>query len=153
MLRAGNEAGDNRERGQQPAGVGGACERGGGGGGGRLAQLRAEHKLGDTNVGAIDPRSETIRLVSLGLGGIANVILWTQAEQYKEREDWTSYRAVLDNLIARGLRITDAANALGIAESTVASHVKAVYRKLDISTRAEAALHASRLGLLGQQQP
>ncbi|MBL8826797.1 MAG: hypothetical protein JNM18_07400, partial [Planctomycetaceae bacterium] len=72
---------------------------GGGGGGGRLAQLRAEHKLGDTNVGAIDPRSETIRLVSLGLGGIANVILWTQAEQYKEKEDWTSYRAVLDNLI------------------------------------------------------
>ncbi len=72
---------------------------GGGGGGGRLAQLRAEHKLGDTNVGAIDPRSETIRLVSLGLGGIANVILWTQAEEYKEKEDWTSYRAVLDNLI------------------------------------------------------
>lgn len=54
-------------------------------------------------------------------------------------------------LIARGLRIADAANALGVAESTVASHVKAVYRKLGISTRAEAALHAARLGLLEQQ--
>lgn len=74
-------------------------ERQGGSAGGQLAQLRSKFKLGDTNVGAIDPRSETIRLVSLGLGGIANVILWTQADESKEKEDWTSYRAVLDNLI------------------------------------------------------
>ncbi|MFA6960852.1 MAG: response regulator transcription factor [Opitutaceae bacterium] len=51
-------------------------------------------------------------------------------------------------LIARGLRIADAACALGVADGTVASHIKAIYRKLDISSRAEAALHASRLGLL-----
>lgn len=51
-------------------------------------------------------------------------------------------------LIARGLRITDAACALGLAEGTVASHIKAIYRKLDISSRAEAALHATRMGLL-----
>lgn len=51
-------------------------------------------------------------------------------------------------LIARGLRIADAACALGVAEGTVASHIKAIYRKLDISSRAEAALHATRLGLL-----
>ncbi|MET0261708.1 MAG: response regulator transcription factor [Rariglobus sp.] len=52
-------------------------------------------------------------------------------------------------LIARGLRITDAACALGLAEGTVASHIKSIYRKLGISSRAEAALHANRLGLLG----
>lgn len=51
-------------------------------------------------------------------------------------------------LIARGLRIADAACALGVAEGTVASHVKSIYRKLGISTRAEAALQAMRLGLL-----
>jgi len=51
-------------------------------------------------------------------------------------------------LIARGLRIADAALALGVADGTVASHIKAIYRKLDISSRAEAALHATRLGLL-----
>jgi DNA-binding NarL/FixJ family response regulator len=51
-------------------------------------------------------------------------------------------------LIARGLRIADAACALGVADGTVASHIKAIYRKLDISSRAEAALHATRLGLL-----
>lgn len=51
-------------------------------------------------------------------------------------------------LIARGLRITDAACALGLAEGTVATHIKAIYRKLGISSRAEAALHATRMGLL-----
>jgi DNA-binding NarL/FixJ family response regulator len=50
-------------------------------------------------------------------------------------------------LIARGFRNVDVAENLGIAESTVASHIKAIYRKLDISTRAEASWHATRLGL------
>ena len=50
-------------------------------------------------------------------------------------------------LIARGFRNSDAAESLGIAESTVASHIKAIYRKLGISSRAEASWHATRLGL------
>jgi len=50
-------------------------------------------------------------------------------------------------LIARGFRNADVAENLGIAESTVASHIKSIYRKLDISTRAEASWHATRLGL------
>ncbi|WP_116084668.1 response regulator transcription factor [Tropicimonas sp. IMCC34011] len=53
------------------------------------------------------------------------------------------------SLIARGLRIADAALALDVAESTVASHVKNIYRKLGIASRAEATLMASRLGLVG----
>lgn len=55
-------------------------------------------------------------------------------------------------LIARGLRIADAALALGLAEGTVATHIKAIYRKLGIGSRAEAALHATRLGLLGAER-
>lgn len=50
-------------------------------------------------------------------------------------------------LIAKGLRNSDVAIALGLAETTIATHIKSVYRKLGISSRAEAALHASRLGL------
>lgn len=50
-------------------------------------------------------------------------------------------------LIARGLRNADVAATLDIAESTVASHIKAIYRKLGISSRAEASWHATRLGL------
>jgi len=56
-------------------------------------------------------------------------------------------------LIARGLRSTDAARALGLAEGTVATHIKTIYRKLGISTRAEAALQATRMGLLDPESP
>ena len=51
------------------------------------------------------------------------------------------------SLIARGLRNSETGETLGIAESTVASHIKSIYRKLGISTRAEASWHAMRLGL------
>lgn len=50
-------------------------------------------------------------------------------------------------LIGRGLRNAEVAESLGIAESTVASHIKSIYRKLGISNRAEASWHATRLGL------
>lgn len=56
-------------------------------------------------------------------------------------------------LIARGLRVSETAAALGLAESTVITHIKSIYRKLEISNRAEAAIHASRLGLLTDDIP
>lgn len=51
-------------------------------------------------------------------------------------------------LIGRGLKISEAATALGIGEGTVAGYLKTVYLKLDISTRAEAAIEAVRRGLI-----
>lgn len=50
-------------------------------------------------------------------------------------------------LIGRGLRNAEVAHDLGLAESTVASYIKVIYRKLGISSRAEAAWQAARLGL------
>jgi DNA-binding NarL/FixJ family response regulator len=47
-------------------------------------------------------------------------------------------------MIARGLTLNEAGKALGISRSTVASHVKTVYRKLGVTSRAEAALEATR---------
>lgn len=49
--------------------------------------------------------------------------------------------------ISRGLRNADVAQNLGLSEATVASHIKAIYRKLGISSRAEASWHATRMGL------
>lgn len=51
-------------------------------------------------------------------------------------------------LLARGVSIAGIARQLGISHYTVGDHVKAIYRKLEISSRAEAALHARDLGLL-----
>lgn len=50
-------------------------------------------------------------------------------------------------LIAKGYRNAEAAELLGMTVNTVSSYIKVVYRKLGVSSRAEAALEASRLGL------
>lgn len=50
-------------------------------------------------------------------------------------------------LLARGLRRYEIADALGITANTVAGHVKTIYRKLNISGRAEAAVYAVNQGL------
>lgn len=54
-------------------------------------------------------------------------------------------------LIAKGYRLAEVATALGVTRNTAAGYVKNVYRKLEISCRAEAALTASRLGLVRTQ--
>ena len=51
-------------------------------------------------------------------------------------------------LIAKGLQIAQVAQALGITGNTVCSHIKNIYRKRSVSSRAEAALEAKRLGLI-----
>ena len=56
-------------------------------------------------------------------------------------------REVLE-LIAKGLNRADIAELLGLTKNTVADYTKAVYRKLDVSSRAEAALEAQRLGFI-----
>ncbi|MFN0183739.1 MAG: response regulator [Aquabacterium sp.] len=51
-------------------------------------------------------------------------------------------------LLARGLTIAETGQALGLTSHTVASYAKTLYRKLDVTNRAEAVLEAGRLGLL-----
>ncbi len=62
-------------------------------------------------------------------------------------EDLTDREREVLGLIGRGLRNSDVARALELADSTVASHIKSIYRKLGISSRAEASWHATRMGL------
>jgi len=66
--------------------------------GGQLAQLRTKYELGQANLGDIDPSSETIRLATLGLRGIAVSLLWNKAIEYKKKEDFTNLRATLGQL-------------------------------------------------------
>lgn len=51
-------------------------------------------------------------------------------------------------LIAKGLKLAEISAMLSITENTVAGYVKTIYRKLDISSRAEATLAATRFGLV-----
>ena len=38
---------------------------------------------------------------------------------------------------------------LGVSRNTAAGFIKGIYRKLNISSRAEATLEAARMGLVG----
>lgn len=49
--------------------------------------------------------------------------------------------------IAKGLTMPETAKLLGLSSHTVCGYVKEIYRKLNISSRAEAALTARNLGL------
>jgi DNA-binding NarL/FixJ family response regulator len=51
-------------------------------------------------------------------------------------------------LIAKGYRTSEAAQLLGLSSHTVTSYVRDIYRKLGISSRAEATLEAARRGLV-----
>ncbi|ROH92032.1 DNA-binding response regulator [Stagnimonas aquatica] len=51
-------------------------------------------------------------------------------------------------LIGKGYKLPEVAEALGITRTSAATYIKTVYRKLAISSRAEAALVANRLGLV-----
>ena len=52
-------------------------------------------------------------------------------------------------LIAKGMSRTDVARLLGITSNTAAGYIKTIYQKLNVSSRAEATLEATRLGLVG----
>lgn len=51
-------------------------------------------------------------------------------------------------LIAKGYTIARVSEILGITRNTAAGYVKIIYRKLNISSRAEATLEASRRGIV-----
>jgi DNA-binding NarL/FixJ family response regulator len=55
-------------------------------------------------------------------------------------------------LVAQGLSNADIAKRLFLSEKTVAHHVSAVLRKLDVRTRGQAGAEAARLGLAAQDR-
>ena len=66
--------------------------------GGWLAQYRDNHALSQTELGEIDPMSETVRLGTLGMRGVGSSLLWWTATQFQMKKDWTQLRATLDQI-------------------------------------------------------
>jgi DNA-binding NarL/FixJ family response regulator len=52
------------------------------------------------------------------------------------------------SIIAKGMTIVETAKILGLKTSTIASYVKDIYRKLNVSSRAEVTIAAQKMGLL-----
>ena len=50
--------------------------------------------------------------------------------------------------VAKGYTLPEIGNQLNLSRHTIADYVKQIYRKLNVSSRAEAALEARRLGIV-----
>lgn len=50
--------------------------------------------------------------------------------------------------VAKGYTLPEIAAQFGLSKHTIADHIKQIYRKLNVSSRAEAALEAARRGLV-----
>jgi hypothetical protein len=67
--------------------------------GGKLSQLRSEYNLAQAELGEIDPASETMKLATLGMRGVAANILWIYANHYKKIEDWDKLELTVQQII------------------------------------------------------
>ena len=66
--------------------------------GGRLSQLRSQYELSQAELGEIDPASESMKLATLGMRGVAAQILWTKANQYKKTQNWEQMIASINQM-------------------------------------------------------
>ncbi|HZY19877.1 MAG TPA: response regulator transcription factor [Ramlibacter sp.] len=60
----------------------------------------------------------------------------------------TERETVVLQRVAKGYTLPEIAQQLGLSRHTIADHIKQIYRKLDVSSRAEATLEAARRGLV-----
>jgi len=68
------------------------------GAGGKLAELRSRYRIGQADLGNLDPTSESMRLATLGMRGIASTILWIRADYYKEEKYFDRFSATLNQI-------------------------------------------------------
>ena len=70
----------------------------------------------------------------------------------RSAENLTAREISIVGLIADGLSTKRTAQTLGIMPETVKSHVKNIFAKLAVKTRAEAVYRAKSLGLMGERR-
>ena len=68
--------------------------------------------------------------------------------QLEEEVSLTARETEVLQRVAKGYTLPEIAQQFGLSRHTVADYIKQVYRKLNVSSRAEAALEAARRGLV-----
>ncbi len=66
--------------------------------GGQLSVMRHEYNIAESDLGEISPASETMKLASLGMRGVAATLLWNKAHTYKVMHEWDRLKATLNNI-------------------------------------------------------
>lgn len=72
----------------------------------------------------------------------------TVPEATPELETLTAREREVLVLVSKGCRLPELAEKLAISRHTVSDHLKSIYRKLNVNSRAEATLEAARMGLV-----
>lgn len=67
--------------------------------GGQLSAMRLKYNIAESNLGEISPSSETMKLASLGLRGVAATMLWSKANQFQIEHEWDRHRATVNNIV------------------------------------------------------
>ena len=67
-------------------------------GSGKIAELRSRYSIGQADLGKLDPASESMKLATLGMRGIAATVLWMQADHYKEEKFFDRFSATLNQI-------------------------------------------------------
>jgi uncharacterized protein YlxP (DUF503 family) len=67
--------------------------------GGKLARLRVKYNLSQAELGEIDPASETMKLATVGLRGIAVNVLWSSAIHYQKVKDFNTLELTVKQII------------------------------------------------------
>ncbi len=112
---------------------------------------------------APDDLRESVRQLLAGGAPISPGIASYLLQRFQERgsssvdkEDGPALTAreleVLE-LIVKGLPLQEVADVLGVRRNTVASHVKGIYQKLEVSSRGEAVFEALSQGLVKVRPP
>jgi len=65
-----------------------------------------------------------------------------------DQERLTPRESEVLTYLSKGFTIKEIANLMGIKWFTVNDHIKSIYKKLNVSSRAEAAVLASKQGLV-----
>jgi DNA-binding NarL/FixJ family response regulator len=87
---------------------------------------------------------------------IARKVIKYFAEQSKPQNDPMPHVSLTEResevllRVAKGFTLPEIGVQLNLSRHTIADYVKQIYRKLNVSSRAEAALEAQRLGLFGR---
>ncbi|OAI57050.1 hypothetical protein AYO47_08385 [Planctomyces sp. SCGC AG-212-M04] len=67
--------------------------------GGVIARERFKSRLGEASLGDVDPASTSMSLVLLGMRGMAANLLWMQADQLRDRKQWSQLEQTVESIL------------------------------------------------------
>ncbi|SFI34124.1 hypothetical protein [Planctomicrobium piriforme] len=79
--------------------LGAPASKSGGGTPAWLAQSREKNDLGEASLGDVDPTSATMNLVLLGMRGVAASVLWSKADEYKDKKNFSQLEQTVESII------------------------------------------------------